>query len=78
MALLLPACVVLNMLHNPFEPARIGRIRDYRHTQKYLVNDTIIIQGENLMTINSLMNFLLYAFQPKDKSKKKKKDKSKL
>ena len=69
MALLLPACVVLNMLHNPFEPARIGRIRDYRHTQKYLVNDTIIIQGENLMTINSLMNFLLYAFQPKDKSK---------
>ena len=69
MALLLPACVVLNMLHNPFEPARIGRIRDYRHTKKYLVNDTIIIQGENLMTINSLMNFLLYAFQPKDKSK---------
>ena len=69
MALLLPVCVVLDMLHNTFEPARVGRIRDYRHKEKYLVNDTIIFQGENLMTINSLMNLLLYAFQPKDKSK---------
>ena len=67
MALLLPACVVLDMLHNTFEPARVGRIRDYRHKEKYLVNDTIIFQGENLMTINSLMNLLLYAFQPKIK-----------
>lgn len=48
MALLLPAC--LDMLYNLSEPARVvGRIGEYRHKGKYLVNNSYyydIIQDE--------------------------------
>ena len=51
MALMLPVCVVLDMLYNLFEPARIvGRIRDYRHKEKHLMIVIIIFISFKMKT----------------------------